>query len=433
MRILFITWEFPPLISGGLGTACYGMAQALLRTGLALDLVLPTLEEAYFPLREPEDADRLPVALLEPDRYLERRLTETTESGERMEALGLSPYPETYLTPGFSFGRFWSSVPWSRTVSREVVLQTIQASLAGPGDLFSKVQELTAKSIRLYRKLDFDLIHVHDWLTFPAGVVLKKLTGKPLVAHVHATEFDRAGGAGNERIHRIEHAGLSQADLIITVSRYTSEMIVDRYQISSERLRVVHNAHTFDSGPTESRRIFKGPLILFLGRITIQKGPDYFLEVARLVLKKHPEARFVMAGAGDMMTRLLHRSAVQRMGPRFLFTDFLNRRQVDQILSAADIFIMPSVSEPFGIVPLEAMAHGTAAIISKQSGVAEVLVNALKIDFWDLDQMADAVNELIENPGRRLALAQAGREEVLAIKWDEAAQSIRQIYRELGG
>lgn len=433
MRILFITWEFPPLISGGLGTACYGMAQALLRTGLALDLVLPTLEEAYFPLREPEDADRLPVALLEPDRYLERRLTETTESGERMEALGLSPYPETYLTPGFSFGRFWSSIPWSRTVSREVVLQTIQASLAGPGDLFSKVQELTAKSIRLYRKLDFDLIHVHDWLTFPAGVVLKKLTGKPLVAHVHATEFDRAGGAGNERIHRIEHAGLSQADLIITVSRYTSEMIVDRYQISSERLRVVHNAHTFDSGPTESRRIFKGPLILFLGRITIQKGPDYFLEVARLVLKKHPEARFVMAGAGDMMTRLLHRSAAQRMGPRFLFTDFLNRRQVDQILSAADIFIMPSVSEPFGIVPLEAMAHGTAAIISKQSGVAEVLVNALKIDFWDLDQMAGAVNELIENPGRRLALAQAGREEVLAIKWDEAAQSIRQIYRELGG
>jgi len=431
VKILFITWEFPPLIAGGLGTACYGMAQALLRTGLALDLVLPTLEEAYFPLREPEDVDRLPVALLKPDRRLERQLTETIESGQRMEALGLSPYPETYLTPGFSFGQFWRSIPWSRSVRRELVLETIQENLLGPGDLFRKVQELTAKSIRLFRKLDFDLIHVHDWLTFPAGVVLKKLTGKPLVAHVHATEFDRAGGQGNERIHRIEYAGLSQADLIIAVSRYTSEMIIDRYQISSERLRVVHNAHTFESGAAKRRRIFKGPLILFLGRITIQKGPDYFLEVAQRVLKQHPEARFVMAGAGDMMSRLLHRSAAQRMGPRFLFTEFLNRRQVDQILSAADIFIMPSVSEPFGIVPLEAMAHGTAAVISKQSGVAEVLESALKIDFWDVDQMVRTVTDLIENPEKRRALAEAGRKEVLAIKWDEAADKIRQIYREL--
>jgi glycosyltransferase involved in cell wall biosynthesis len=435
MRVLFITWEFPPLISGGLGTACYGMVQALLRAGVEVDLVLPTLDEAYFALREPEDADTLPLCLLNPDPIRLKELEEVEEAGQRLELLGLSPIPESYLTPGFNFEAVWRKVAWSRsyTLERERLLGTIQDNLIGSEDLFRKVQELTIRAANLAGKLDFDVIHAHDWLTYPAGLVLRELTAKPLVAHLHATEFDRADGIGDERIHKIEYTGLTQADRVIAVSQYTAQMAVDRYHVDINRVRIVHNAHSFQMNGDlpPKKRIFKGPVILFLGRITLQKGPDYFLDVAAKVLKRHPEARFVMAGAGDMMTHLLHRSAHLKLGPRFLFTDFLNRRQVEQVLRAADIFIMPSVSEPFGIVPLEAMAHGVAAVISSRSGVAEVLDNVFKVDFWDTDQMARIVCDLIEDPTRRQAMAEAGRAEVLAIKWDEAAEKIRSAYREL--
>ena len=431
MRVLFITWEFPPLISGGLGTACHGMVKGLLRTGVEVELVLPTSRAAYFPMREPEDADSPVVRLLEPQPELMVALEETTEVKERMELVGLASRPETYLTPGFSFPGFWNTVRESFTTTKEVLFSTVLENLYGESDLFKKVQELTGKAATLAEKLTFDLIHVHDWLTFPLGLVLKELTGKPLVAHIHATEFDRTGGVGDERIHRLEYAGLSGADLILSVSRYTAQMVTDRYQIPAEKIRVVHNAHSISAKSHIKQRIFRGPLVLFLGRITLQKGPDYFLEVAKRVLAVHPETRFVMAGAGDMMTGVLHKSAAARLGPHFLFTDFLNRRQVNQILRAADIFIMPSVSEPFGIVPLEAMAHGAAAIISKQSGVAEVLDSAFKIDFWDVEKMAEVVIGLIEDPEKRKALGEAGREEVLSIQWDEAAEKIRNAYREV--
>ena len=431
MRVLFITWEFPPLISGGLGTACHGMVQGLLRTGVEVNLVLPTQKEAYFPLREPEDADNPAIHLIYPEPELETAIEETVEIKERMELLGLAARPESYLTPGFSFQGFWRSVPEEVRTRKEIMFSSLQKNLLGESDLFRKVQELTAKAAVLAREMEFDVIHVHDWLTFPIGLVLKEMTGKPLVAHIHATEFDRTGGVGDERIHKIEYAGLTGADLIISVSRYTAQMVVDRYAVPADKIRVVHNAHSMAMKSGIKQRIFRGPLVLFLGRITLQKGPDYFLDVARKVLAAHPETRFVMAGAGDMMTGVLHKSAAARLGPHFLFTDFLNRRQVDQVLRAADIFIMPSVSEPFGIVPLEAMAHGAAAIISKQSGVAEVLDNVYKIDFWDVDRMAEVVVELLEDPEKRKALGEAGREEVIAIRWDEAAEKIRNTYREL--
>ncbi|MBW1712889.1 MAG: glycosyltransferase family 4 protein, partial [Deltaproteobacteria bacterium] len=219
---------------------------------------------------------------------------------------------------------------------------------------------------------------------------------------------------------------------IIAVSGYTARMVINRYDILPDKIHIIHNAHSFEPQEThQRRRIFKGPLILFLGRVTLQKGPDYFLEVARRVLKAHPEARFVMAGVGDMFKKVLHASAASRLGPRFLFTEFLSRRQVEDLLEATDIFIMPSVSEPFGIVPLEAMARGAVAIISKQSGVAEVLHNAFKVDFWDIDQMAEVVVGLIEDKDRRQALALAGQEEVLRLKWDQAAEKIIDVYRGL--
>ncbi len=430
MRVLFLTWEFPPLISGGLGTACYGMVRSLLGRGVEIDLVLPAREEVYFKLRSPRDADELPVSFLSASAAA-KEVERTAELIERLELVGVSAIPETYLSPAASHQALWTELARTSSAGRAKVFARIERQLLGGERLFRKVQEMADRVQLVADRLDFDLIHAHDWLTYPAGLALAELSGKPLVAHIHATEFDRAGGVGDERIHQIEYAGLSAADTVIAVSRYTAEMVINRYRIWPAKMRVVHNA--FDLPPVrlaDKRRIFKHPLVLYLGRITVQKGPDYFLEVARRVLKRHPKTQFVMAGAGDMMRSILHRSASMRLRQRFLFTDFLNRRQVEEILKAADIFIMPSVSEPFGIVPLEAMAHGAAAIISKQSGVAEVLTNVHKVDFWDVDQMVDLVCRLIEDPEERLALARAGQEEVSRIQWDEAAEKIEAVYAE---
>ncbi|HNT52093.1 MAG TPA: glycosyltransferase family 4 protein, partial [Candidatus Syntrophosphaera sp.] len=309
------------------------------------------------------------------------------------------------------------------------IWEDMTAHLIGEEDLIRKVQEYTLRAERFARELDYNLIHAHDWLTYPSGMLAKKISQKPLVVHIHATEFDRAGGPGDERVHKIEHAGMIYADLVIAVSQYTAQMIMSRYRIDTAKIRIVHNAFSLaeDAVPAK-KRIFKGPTVLFLGRITLQKGPDYFLDVADRVLKVHPEARFIMAGTGDMARQLLRQSASKRLQNKFLFTGFLNRGQVEDILRASDIYVLPSVSEPFGISPLEAMAFGITSIISKQSGVAEVVNNAFKIDYWDIDLMADTINHLIENPERCSKVGLEGMREVNKIHWNEAADKIRGIY-----
>ena len=260
-------------------------------------------------------------------------------------------------------------------------------------------------------------------------MLAKKISQKPLVVHIHATEFDRSGGPGNERIHKIEYAGMTFADRVIAVSQYTAQMIMSRYKIDSGRIRIVHNAFTMQTEIDDKKqRIFKGPAILFLGRVTLQKGPDYFLEVADKVLKVHTSARFIVAGTGDMSRKLLRKSATLKLKNKFLFTGFLNRKQVEHILQASDIYVLPSVSEPFGIAPLEAMAYGVTSIISKQSGVSEVVNHAFKIDFWDTDRMAETINYLIENPDICQKMGQDGKQEVNFILWDEAAEKIRKVY-----
>jgi glycosyltransferase involved in cell wall biosynthesis len=219
------------------------------------------------------------------------------------------------------------------------------------------------------------------------------------------------------------------ADKVIAVSQYTAQMIMSRYRIDTAKIRIVHNAFTLsEESVTSKKRIFKGPTVLFLGRITLQKGPDYFLEVAARVLKVHPEARFIMAGSGDMGRKLLRDSASRKLQNRFLFTGFLNRAQVEDILRASDIYMMPSISEPFGISPLEAMAFGLTSIISKQSGVAEVVNHAFKIDYWDVELMANTVNHLIENPDKCSKMGMDGMREVNQIHWKEAAEKIRLVY-----
>ncbi|NLW18626.1 MAG: glycosyltransferase [Candidatus Cloacimonetes bacterium] len=434
MKVLMFTWEFPPLIAGGLGMACYGMVQSLLALGIKVDLVLPTKEMVYFPLREVGDVDTLPAVFVDPVLHKEYESHSFESMRERLEYIGISGRPESYIQMDeiVEFAQAVREDRWQTsftTMAEREVFAEVAKNLIGDEDVIRKIQEYTQRAERFARILDYNLIHAHDWLCYPAGILAKKISQKPLVVHIHATEFDRAGGPGNERVHKIEHAGMMYADRVIAVSQYTAQMIMSRYLIDTAKIRIVHNAFSLsDESVTSKKRIFRGPTILFLGRITLQKGPDYFLETAVRVLKKHPEARFIVAGTGDMARKLLRNSASRKLQNKFLFTGFLNRVQVEEILRASDIYMMPSVSEPFGISPLEAMAFGLTSIISKQSGVSEVVNNAFKIDYWDVDLMAETVNHLIENPDECLKMGLAGMHEVNQIHWKEAAEKIRLVY-----
>lgn len=437
MRILMFTWEFPPLIAGGLAMACYGMVKALLRQGIEIDLVLPTKELAYFPFRKESDVDTLPVVFLDPTKHKEFEEITHESVSTRLEYLGLSVSPETYING--SELKTWTKMienvivdKYRYTTIQEKIWDDLKIYLFGEEDIFKKVQELTIRAERYAKELQYDIIHAHDWLTYPAGMIAKKISGKPLITHMHATEFDRAGGAGDIRIHNLEYDGMTYADRVICVSKYTANMVISRYHIDSGKIKIIHNAYDVEDLNLDNKeRIFKGPTILFLGRITIQKGPDYFIEIANNVLKEFPQARFIMAGTGDMARKLLHRSAFLRLRNRFIFAGFLNRTEVDKVLKAADIYVLPSVSEPFGIAPLEAMAYGVTAIISKQSGVAEVIKNAYKVDFWDVKKMSEIINELIEDPETRKEMGEQGRLEVQSIGWNEAAEKINLVYDEL--
>jgi len=423
MRVLTLTWEFPPVITGGLGMACYGMVKALLKHGNEIDLVMPAKEPAYFPLRTAEDADNLLGVF--------RSLTKEGMAKAPANIEELRKFLSTPVGVYFTFGRSSRFRYTIDEIRKMNPFKRLFEILADQYYLFRQVRHYTDTALETASQLDFDIIHAHDWLTYPAAMILKKLTGRPFVAHIHATEFDRAGGAGDRRIHDIEYLGLESADRVIAVSAYTAKAINDKYLVSQAKTRVVHNAYTPLNSKNNHRRIFREPTILFLGRITLQKGPDYFLELANRVIQRENNVRFIMAGSGDMERQVLHRAAFLGLGTKFLAAGFLDRGQVENIFAAADIFVLPSVSEPFGIAPLEAMSHGAVAIISKNSGVAEIIQNAYKVDFWDIDQMTSIIIDLIRNPEKRREMSRRGKAEVANLQWDEPAKKILDIFTEL--
>ncbi len=418
MRVLTLTWEFPPVITGGLGMACYGIVRALLKQGIEVDLIMPAKENIYFPLRKPEDVDALPVAFIDPSKQKQLSLEELKKlmgSSTSVYAAGLKSKAR------YAFEKLRHSKPFKNLVE----------TLSDEYYLFRDVRHYTDMAVTIGAQLGFDVIHAHDWLTYPAGMVLKRICGKPLVTHVHATEFDRAGGTGDGRIHNIEYAGMEYADRVIAVSGYTAKTIEEKYHIGPDKTRIVHNAYSAPNSNYNHRRLFKEPTVLFMGRITLQKGPDYFIEVARRVLQQEKNVRFIMAGSGDMERQILHRAASFGMGTKFLFAGFLDRQEVESILSTTDIFVLPSVSEPFGIAPLEAMSRGAVAIISKNAGVAEVIKNAYKIDFWDIYQMVSAILELVRNPEKFIEMSKKSKEEVSNLLWDDAVRKISDVFREV--
>lgn len=298
-----------------------------------------------------------------------------------------------------------------------------------PDNLVEEIGNYEAVASVLAHQLDFDIIHSHDWLTYPAGVFAKQISGKPLVIHVHATDFDRSRGNVNPTVYSIERRGMDMADHIMCVSNLTRNTVIEKYGQHPDKVSTVHNAvEPLPDADSFTKTPRKDKVVTFLGRITMQKGPEYFVEAAARVLQKTDGVRFVMAGNGDMMNAMIDLVAKRGIADKFHFTGFLRGRQVHEMLAESDVYIMPSVSEPFGISPLEAMQVGTPSIISHQSGCAEILTHAIKTDYWDIDAMADAIYAIVKYPAMYKSLRELGREEVNNIKWYDAGLKVRAIY-----
>lgn len=405
-------WEFPPHILGGLGTASFGLTRGIsLQPDMDITFVIPKPwgdeDQSFLRII---GADNVPVVWKDVDwNFVNERL------GGRM-----SPDFYYHLRNGikYDFTRIWTNE-----------LGCINFSGRYPDNLMEEISNYEAIASVLAHSLDFDIIHSHDWLTYPAGIFAKRITGKPLVIHVHATDYDRSRGNVNPDVYRIEKEGMDIADHIITVSDLTRNTVIEKYNQHPDKVTTVHNAVEplpFVNELHKSDR--KDKVVTFLGRITMQKGPEYFVEVAAKVLQITDGVRFVMAGSGDMMEKMVRLVASKGIADRFHFTGFLRGRQVYEMLAESDVYMMPSVSEPFGISPLEAMQSGTPSIISKQSGCAEILDHAIKTDYWDIDAMADYIHAIVKYPAMYRTLRANGLKEIDNIRWEYAGQKVRFIY-----
>ncbi len=423
MRVLMFGWEFPPHISGGLGTACYEMTLALVHHGTEVIFVIPRAGGparkshvelvAAAPLAPAPDADSI-------EEFLNRLNIRAVDSILR-----------PYLTDtDYQHVLIETEAIIARRLGAHSILEPV-----GPygRNLIAEVARYSEAAEAIARRETFDVIHVHDWMTFLAGIRAKRISGKPLVVHVHALEFDRSGEKVNPDIFAIEKLGMEAADHVIAVSHYTRNLILEQYGIDPEKVVVVHNA-------VSKRNIGKvyhvprrktGKTVLFLGRITFQKGPDYFVEAAAKVLEIMPDVTFVMAGAGDMLPRLIERVGQLRIGKSFHFTGFLKGPEVERMYAMSDLYVMPSVSEPFGISPLEAMVYDVPVIVSRNAGVSEVLSHALKVDFWDVEDMASKILAVLRYPVLSREMLRNGRKELKAIRWEVTAERIIGVYNRL--
>lgn len=415
-------WEFPPHITGGLGTACFGLTKGLLHQGIEVIFVVP---KAYGD--ENQDAVRLVNAS---DVSIDIRNSIYKDYWENISYIEVGSNLIPYASPE-EFYNILNQTRLSGSENYESVLSNKYEFSGKYGqNLMEEVQRYALVASTLAANNHFDIIHAHDWLTYPAGIAAKKVSKKPLIIHVHATEFDRSGENINQNVYDIERYGMENADLIIAVSNLTRNIIIERYGISPDKVVTVHNAVEPSSRSDfhfEEKHV-KEKIVTFLGRITFQKGPDYFVEAAYKILQKDQNVRFVMAGSGDMLNKMIRRVAQLRISNKFHFTGFLDGENVDRMFSMSDVYVMPSVSEPFGISPLEAMRSNVPVVISKQSGVSEVLKYALKIDFWDIDAMSDAIYGLLHYDALSRMFIKYGKTEVDNMKWDNAAKLVKEVY-----
>lgn len=417
MKALMFGWEFPPHILGGLGTASYGLAKGMsLQPDMEIRFVIPKPhgdEDTSF--LKIIGANCIPVVWKENNwDHVNHRI-------------GKLMHPDEYF-----YYRNHIRYDFRRIATNE--LGCINFSGVYPNNLMEEISNYEAAASVVAHAGNFDIIHSHDWLTYPAGIFAKQISGKPLVIHVHATDFDRSRGNVNPQVYDIEKRGMDEANHIMTVSNLTRQTVIEKYHQHPSKVTTVHNAVS----PLENAARFKktprkDKVVTFLGRITMQKGPEYFVEAASKVLEKTDGVRFVMAGSGDMMNQMIHLVAKKNIADKFHFTGFLRGDKVHELLAESDVYIMPSVSEPFGISPLEAMQVGTPSIVSVQSGCAEILNNAIKTDYWDIDAMADAIYSIVRYPAMYKCLHDEGQYEVDNITWEKVGLKVRDIYNKVLG
>ncbi|MGF1634266.1 MAG: glycosyltransferase [Phycisphaerae bacterium] len=489
MRVFMLGWEFPPFISGGLGTACFGLTKAMNARGLDVLFVLPkpvttpfsthvTMVStprftsadalAQIPGGVPGNAQQPGIEMSLPGfenvsfRSIETNITDPyARPGDVTPVTYQQPgEPGQNLPPGVNplatqqslANQAGASLGATQTVGGEaprlgqvgragqpVQLPANQPAAPAPNehygqDLFSEVHRYAALAAEIARGEEFDVIHAHDWMTYPAGLAVAAVSGKPLVVHVHSTEFDRAGENVDQRIYDVERRGMHEAARVVCVSHLTQSICQRRYGVPENKLRVVYNAINLNSSgyDPEAASIKKDEkIVLYLGRITYQKGPEYFLAAAKKVLDVVQDVKFVVAGSGDMVRRMITQAAEMGIGHKVLFTGFLRGPDVDRVFRMADLYVMPSVSEPFGIAPLEAMGNDVPVLISKQSGVSEVIKHALKVDFWNTTEMADKIVAVLRHPPLASTLKQHGAMEVRKLDWATAAQQCEEIYAEV--
>jgi glycosyltransferase involved in cell wall biosynthesis len=424
MRVLMFGWEFPPHISGGLGTACFGLTRGL--------SYIPGLQVLFVVPKSYGDEEQHGIKLIGANKIpVKHRKLNLEYFSRGLDYIEVGSKLVPYVNPGEYF-------QYQKTKTEKKTIQYIQIDESGQipftgtydNNLLLEIHNYSLVANVIAQDYSFDLIHAHDWLTYPAGIAAKEATGKPLIVHVHATDFDRSGGSVNPVVFDIEKRGMDAADKVIAVSNLTRRTIIEKYGIPSEKVTTVYNAVE----PLENKEnpIFKKgtneKVVTFLGRITMQKGPEYFVEAAHRVLQKINNVRFVMAGSGDMMQRMVRRAAQLKIMDKFHFTGFLKGEEVFSMLSMSNLYVMPSVSEPFGISPLEAMQSNVPVLISHQSGVSEILTYAIKTNFWDVDAMADAIYGVLKYPALSRMFVKHGKKEVDSIKWEKSALNVKEVY-----
>ncbi|WP_299582578.1 glycosyltransferase family 4 protein [uncultured Sunxiuqinia sp.] len=425
MKVLMFGWEFPPHISGGLGTACYGLTKGLAE--------YKDVEVIFVVPKAHGDEDQSSMKLIGANEVpITRKQVQFRDLQRKIDYYEVESGMVPYMDPE----EFWklSSKKYSKKTRFVETNEEGRLEFTGTygNDLLHEIYKYSLVAEVIARDEEFDLIHAHDWLAYPAGIAAKEVSGKPLVIHVHATDFDRSGGSVNPQVFEIEQRGMQAADKIITVSNMTRRIVIEKYGIDPQKVTTVYNA-VEPLSREDKIRLKKGvdeKIVTFLGRITMQKGPEYFVEAANLVLKQMKNVRFVMAGSGDMMNRMVKRAAELKIADHFHFTGFLKGDDVFDMFRMSDVFVMPSVSEPFGIVPLEAMQTNVPVIISNQSGVAEILKYAVKTDYWDVHAMADAIYGLLNYPGMWNMFMKHGKKEVDSLQWKNSAKNVRDVYNQ---
>ncbi|MEO0311593.1 MAG: hypothetical protein RIQ89_1250 [Bacteroidota bacterium] len=415
-------WEFPPVINGGLGVACHDLCASLAKEA-QVSMIIPKSSLGF------KVANLNLIGLNQIDAVTLKDITKEYSN----EVFKDIRYIESNLNPYIPSGLVEQSTSdLSKYITKIKInqeqLEVFNIDDLYGGDVIEKVKVFGKIAARVADTMDFDIIHAHDWMTMIAGMEIKSRTGKPLVLHIHSLEIDRGGEHSRGWVFDMEKQGMEYADLIMPVSDFTGNIIKKYYGIPAHKIHTVHNGIR-PVTPFRRPKPFKEKMVLFVGRLTRQKGPEYFVDIAHKVLSEREDVRFVMAGTGEFHKPLIDRSSKLKIGNRFHLTGFLNLDKVRSLLSMADVYVMPSVSEPFGLSAVEAVQFGIPCVISKQSGVAEVLKGSLKFDYWDTYRAADYIVNLLERPVLHQKIVEDAFVDLKHISWDHSAKRVISLYQ----